>query len=164
MKLNTNLLIILFLALFTVSCSTDNEDVQFEESTELLVIPESKEIEIEIMELINNYRVSKGLNALNNNDIVKGKAFSHTDYMIKNNNVSHDNFFSRKNYLVNNVGAHTVSENVAYAYTSAESVVNAWIKSEGHRTNLEGDFTHFEVSAEQNAHGKWYYTNIFIKK
>lgn len=167
MKLPTNLLslpFLMFLMFFTVSCSTDNEEVQFEESSEVLIIPESKSIEIEIMELINEYRISKGLNALNNNNIVKGKAFSHTDYMIKNDNVSHDNFFSRKNYLVNNIGANKVSENVAYAYTSAQSVVNAWVRSEGHRKNLEGDFTHFEVSAEQNAEGKWYYTNIFIKK
>ncbi len=164
MKLSLNLLSLLFLALFSVSCSTDNEDIQYEDSTELLVIPESKDIEIEIMELINEYRISKGLNALGRNEIVKGKAFGHTDYMIESEQVSHNNFFSRKNYLVNNVGAYKVSENVAYAYTSAESVVNAWINSEGHRTNLEGDFTDFEVSAEQNQDGRWYFTNIFIKR
>lgn len=164
MKFKTNLLSLMFIALFTFSCSTDNAELEYEETNELLVIPESKDIEIEIMELINEYRLSKGLSVLNNNDVVKGKAYSHTEYMVKANNVSHDNFFSRKNYLVNNIGAATVSENVAYAYTSAQSVVNAWIKSDGHRKNIEGDFTDFEVSAEQNNEGKWYYTNIFIKR
>ena len=75
-----------------------------------------------------------------------------------------NNFFSRKNFLVNEIGANKVSENVAFAYTSAESVVRAWIKSDGHRQNIEGDFTEFEVSAEQNEEGKWYFTNIFIKR
>lgn len=165
MKLPINLLSLLFLALFTVSCSTENEGLQFEdEPYQELIIPESKEIEIEILELINQYRLDKGLTSLENNEVVKGKAFGHTDYMIKNDNVSHDYFFSRKNYLEENIGAYKVSENVAYAYTSAESVVKAWIKSDGHRMNIEGDFTHFGVSAEQNAEGKWYYTNIFIKR
>ena len=53
---------------------------------------------------------------------------------------------------------------MAYGYTQAESVVNAWLKSDSHRENIEGDFTNFDVSAEQNTDGDWYYTNIFIKK
>ena len=33
-----------------------------------------------------------------------------------------------------------------------------------HKENIEGDFTNFDVSAEKNAEGNWFYTNIFIKK
>jgi uncharacterized protein YkwD len=66
--------------------------------------------------------------------------------------------------LEQNANAKMVSENVAYAYSTAQSVVNAWINSDSHRENIEGDFTDFEVSAEQNKEGKWYYTNIFIKR
>ena len=84
--------------------------------------------------------------------------------MVEVDNVSHDNFFQRKNSLVQNASATKVSENVAYAFSSAESVVNAWLNSEGHRANIEGDFTDFDVSAEKNIEGKWYFTNIFIKK
>lgn len=164
MKLTNNLLMVLLIAFLSLSCSEDNNEIQYEDSLTIIDIPESKTIEIEIMELINNYRISQGLNSLNNHNIVKGQAYSHTDYMIRENNVSHHNFFSRKNFLVNNTGANRVSENVAYGYTSAQSVVNAWIKSDGHKGNIEGDFTDFEVSAEQNAEGKWYYTNIFIKR
>ena len=58
----------------------------------------------------------------------------------------------------------SVGENVAYAYSSARSLVNAWINSDSHRQNIEGDYTDFEVSAEQNKEGKWYYTNMFIKR
>ena len=63
-----------------------------------------------------------------------------------------------------NAGALNVGENVAYAYSSAQSVVNAWLNSPSHRSNIEGDFTDFDISAEQNEDGKWYYTNIFIKR
>ena len=84
--------------------------------------------------------------------------------MVDKDEVSHDNFYKRSNYLKANAGAKKVSENVAYGYSRAESVVNAWIKSDSHRKNIEGDFTNFNISAEKNDEGKWYYTNIFIKK
>ena len=84
--------------------------------------------------------------------------------MIEQNQVSHDNFYERKTFLTANTGAKAVSENVAYGFTSAQSVVNAWLNSEGHKQNIEGNFSDFDISAEKNADGKWYYTNIFIKK
>ncbi len=165
MKSFFNLLIVLSLLVFTTSCSKDSiDDNTGEVSNQNIIIPESKVIEIEIMELINAYRINEGLSVLNNNTIIKGQAFSHTDYMITKDNVSHDNFFTRKSYLVNTIGAQVVTENVAYGFTNAQSVVNAWLNSEGHKENIKGDFTDFEISAEQNEDGKWYYTNIFVKK
>ncbi|TYA56374.1 CAP domain-containing protein [Formosa maritima] len=152
------------LALFTFSCSTDSLDETSNSVNTNIIVPETKIIEIEIVELINDYRISLGLNPLNNMDVIKSQAFSHTDYMIEHDNVSHDNFYQRRNYLVSNVGANTVSENVAYGFTSAESVVNAWINSDSHRENIIGDYTDFDISADQNSEGKWYYTNIFVKK
>ena len=97
-------------------------------------------------------------------DIIKAQAYNHTEYMVIENQVSHDNFFERSNYLKANAGAKYVSENVAYGYTKAETVVNAWLKSDAHRKTIEGDFTHFDISAEQNSEGRWFYTNIFINK
>lgn len=165
MKLSTKLPFLALLLLFTFSCSTNSfEDEMPSISKEELVIPESKSIEVQILELINNHRLSKGLNPLKGMTLIKSTAHSHTDYMVDTQKVSHDNFFARSNFLKHNAGAQRVSENVAYGFTKAQSVVNAWIKSEGHRENIEGDFTNFEISAEQDAEGKWYYTNIFIKK
>ncbi len=148
------------------SCTTDNANIEDNLSeTELKIVSiEAKSIELEILNLINKHRESKGLNTLNNMPIIKSVAYSHTDYMADKDVVSHDNFFIRSNYLKSNIGAKQVSENVAYGYTSAESVVNAWIRSEGHKANLEGDYTNFDISAEKSLDGNWYYTNIFIKK
>ena len=84
--------------------------------------------------------------------------------MIDKNKISHDFFYERKAYLTKNTNAVGVGENVAYGYSSAKSVVNAWIKSKGHKENIEGDFTHFDVTAEKSADGKWFFTNIFVKK
>jgi uncharacterized protein YkwD len=164
MKLLTKLPILALLAVLSFSCTTDSIDDKAEDIQLSLVTPESKTIEVEILELINNHRLSLGLNPLADMSLVKSVAFSHTDYMVDNNVVSHDNFFKRSSYLKEKAGATYVSENVAYGYTSAESVVRAWLKSEGHKANIEGDFTNFDVSAEENEEGRWYYTNIFIKK
>lgn len=145
------------------SCSTERMEDTID-TTALLVIPEAKQIEIEIMELINNHRISAGLSALSDHNTVKAVAYTHTDYMIEVANVSHDNFYQRKQSLEANADAHRVTENVAYGFSSANSVVNAWLNSPNHKQNIEGDFTDFDVSAEQNNEGKWYFTNIFIKR
>lgn len=164
MKLLKKLPLLALLAILTFSCTTDSIDEKADALVENLVVPPTKEIETKILELINNHRLSKGLDPLNDLTIVKSVAFSHTDYMVDKDEVSHDNFYTRSNYLKANAGAKKVSENVAYGYSKAESVVNAWIKSDSHRKNIEGDFTNFNISAEKNDEGKWYYTNIFIKK
>lgn len=164
MKLFTKLPMLALLAFLSFSCTTDSLDDKADAIELSLITPETKTIETEILELINNHRLSLGLNALSDMTLVKSVAYSHTDYMVDNNEVSHANFYKRSDYLKVHAGAVKVSENVAYGYSSAESVVRAWLKSEGHRANIEGDFTNFDLAAEQNNEGKWYYTNIFIKK
>ncbi len=164
MKAITYLPMMALMAFLTFSCSTEDFPEESINQSELLNPPAPKVIEIEILERINNHRINAGLNPLNSLNIVKSVAFTHTDYMVVTNQVSHDNFYQRRNSLMQNASAIKVSENVAYAYSSAEAVVNAWINSDSHRENIEGDYTDFEISAEQNEDGKWYYTNIFIKR
>lgn len=156
--------IMALVALLTFSCSTESFPEETIDTMSLPVPPAAKQIEIEILELINSHRINTGLTPLMNHNIIKAVAYTHTDYMVASNSVGHDNFFQRKNSLIQNASATKVSENVAYAFNSAESVVNAWLNSDGHRQNIEGDFTDFDISAEQNDEGKWYFTNIFIKK
>lgn len=146
------------------SCATETSIDDQIEAMNLPTAPEAKQIEIEIMELINAYRINEGLIPLNDHNTVKAVAFTHTDYMRAVNNVSHDNFFQRKQSLQANANANIVSENVAYGFNSAQSVVNAWINSPNHRDTIEGDYTDFDVSAEQNNEGQWYFTNIFINR
>lgn len=152
------------LAVLTFSCSADEFHEDKIDQTELRDAPAPKLIELEILELINNYRLEANLTPLNNLSIIKSVASTHTDYMVAVNKVNHDNFFQRKSSLVQYASATKVTENVAYAYSTAESVVNAWLSSPGHKANIEGDFTDFDISAERNSEGKWYFTNIFIKR
>ncbi len=164
MKFKMYLPIMALTAMLSFSCTSEDLSNETLDSMSLPSAPVAKSIEIEILELLNAHRISIGLPTLSNHGVIKAVAFTHTDYMVEVDNVSHDNFYQRKNSLMNNANASKVSENVAYAYSSAESVVNAWLNSDGHRQNIEGDFTDFDISAEQNANGQWYYTNIFMKR
>ena len=164
MKLLTKLSLATAIALSLFSCSPESLDDKADALIVNEAIPSDKTIEIEILEIINNHRLSEGLKPLQSMKIIKSTAFTHTDYMVDTQTVSHANFFTRSNYLKSNAGAKNVSENVAYGYSSAESVVNAWMRSDAHKKNIEGDFTDFGVSAEKDIDGRWYFTNIFIKK
>lgn len=147
---------VLLMLLIVVSCSSSDDSN--------MLMYEEKSMDTEILELLNQYRSSKGLSVLLELDIIKTQTHAHTAYMISKAKISHDNFSDRNAYLQKNANAKGVSENVASGYNTAQSVVNGWLNSEGHRKNIEGNYTHFNVSSKQNASNKWYYTNIFIKQ
>ena len=148
------------------SCSPDstNEDSIDVNIKENSYVPQANEFEILVLELINEHRISLGLNALQNMSVIKAQAYGHTDYMIEKNQVSHDNFYLRAKNLKAEADAVAVGENVAYGYNSPEALVNAWLNSEGHKVVIEGNYTHFDISAEKNENDRWYFTNIFIRK
>ena len=100
-------LVICALLSFT-SCSTENLNEEEALNTDLLTVPQAKPLEIEILEIINDYRITNGMNALSNNGTVKAVAYTHTDYMVEVSNVSHDNFYVRKQSLQQNENAQIV--------------------------------------------------------
>jgi uncharacterized protein YkwD len=120
--------------------------------------------ELEALASINLYRVSIGLNKLQQNNYISYKSEEHNNYMIKNNSVNHNGFVARSENIMKVLGAKSVAENIAYNYKTIQGALDAWIRSPGHKKNLEGDFTHFGISIRENAEGKKYYTNIFVKK
>lgn len=163
-KIALKIILLTLVSTFLFSCSKDDsEEMQLAERNQINVSYSG--IETEIISLINNYRSEKGLSTLNTFNIVSSEAESHTNYMIEKGEVSHANFGRRFQNLVNYADAKSVAENVAYGYSSAQAVVNAWLNSEGHRKNIENpEFTDFGISTESNNEGRNYFTNIFIKR
>ena len=106
MKLFSKMPLMVLLGVFTLfSCSTDSFDDNVDALEISLVDTQTKAIELEILDLINEHRLSLGLNSLEDMSIVKSVAYSHTDYMVDNDIVSHDNFYTRSDYLKSNIGA-----------------------------------------------------------
>lgn len=165
---NTKLLCLIFLCVFSFSsCTKDSisSDKNANLKTANLVdVFAYSEIELDILTAVNDYRKSKGLNILKRVDEITLQAESHTVYMVEKNVVNHDNFNVRFANLVDEIGAKSVSENVGFGYSTANAVVRAWLESEGHLANIEGDFTHFGVSVEKDTNGKNYFTNIFVRR
>ena len=83
--------------------------------------------------------------------------------MIEQSKISHDNFSQRSKFLKDNTSAIMVAENVAFGYNSAENVVKAWLNSPSHKATIEGAYNYFDISAEQNPNGTWFFTNMFIR-
>jgi len=144
-----------------ISCSSDSSEVTAPIVEEFAY----SDTEIDLMNKINNHRASQGLSELQPINHVSFKSAEHNDYMIKNDVVGHHLFEQRANNIKQVLGAVRVSENIAYNYHSNSGVLNAWLMSEGHKENIEGDYTHFGISIKINpANGRKYYTNIFMKR
>lgn len=121
--------------------------------------------ETHLVDLINNYRTTHGLNALQIVNHVSFKSQEHNNYMITNKVVNHDLFTERSNNIIQVLGATHVGENIAYNFTTSEGALFAWLQSPGHKENLDGDYTHVGISITINPeNGKKYYTNMFMKK
>jgi uncharacterized protein YkwD len=156
----------LVLVLTLVSCSSDSsEDLTIPTEAISVAKYDYSADELELLDVINEYRESIGLNSLQPVEYVSYKSEEHNEYMISKNEINHDFFHERAENIMAVLGASKVNENVAYNYSSASSVLHAWLNSPGHKANIEGNFTHFGASIRINPEtGKKYYTNIFIKK
>jgi len=153
-----------FIAIFTMlACSSDSADTLDENPNPVSENNSMTPFEVEILQLINNHRTSSGLILLTPNETAYAIALEHTNYMIEQGQISHDNFSERSEDLVQQLSAQRVGENVASGYATAESVVQAWLDSSGHRRNIEGDFTHTAIVVRKNSNGRYYYTNVFYR-
>ena len=149
------------------SCSTESSDETTPVEASNYVVDNNyaySPIELEVAERINQYRASKGLNPLEKINHISNVAEDHDAYMISVNTLTHALFAQREDNLKATLGAVSVGENIAYNYSTAQSVVDAWLASPSHKANIEGNYTHYGISVRENEAGKKYFTNLFIRK
>ena len=165
MKAKLLRVLLLVAIVFTMnSCSSDSDESTSTENSNQRVMSYIYDAsELEAMQIINDYRLSVGLNALQQINHISYKSEEHDNYMITNNVVNHNNFVARSENLISVLGARRVGENVAYNYNTSKAAVTAWLNSPSHKENIVGDYTHFGIAIKINADGKKYYTNIFAK-
>lgn len=166
--LKRNLLAVVLLCLVITSCS--KEDSAEEQAAKYdidlaLVQMNDRQMSERILELVNNYRDSLGLSSLQmDTKYASAFAVDHTQYMIDKEQINHDNFGYRSEGIKYHDNAEVVGENVAYGFETAEKVVNAWLKSEGHRENIEGNYTHSGFGIMKSDEGRTYFTQLFYRK
>ncbi|BBH68907.1 hypothetical protein ACTI_55920 [Actinoplanes sp. OR16] len=121
-------------------------------------------LQTEINRLINVERTSRGCAALKTDAKLTTAARGHSAWMAQTGAFSHtgrgnSNFVARSKAA----GYTTPSaENIAWGYRTAKQVVDGWMKSPGHRTNiLNCKSTTVGVGAVFSANGTPYYTQDF---
>lgn len=159
--------IILILLLTMTSCTKDSLSNEQEDFSIDLTLARQNDSQFaqEVLVLINEHRVSIGLDLLTlGSEFSCAYAVEHTNYMIGLSEINHDNFHTRSAALQSE-GAQQVGENVAYGYSSAENVVNAWLNSTSHRDNIEGNYTYSSFGIiKSDDNNTYYFTQLFYKE
>lgn len=136
--------------------------------------PVNSAIENDIIVRVNLERTSRGLTPLVIDDALNFAAASHSTDMAQRSNVIGANAAHQHTLLgtllptplsrIDYAGFEWQSwgENIAYGYTSAATVMQAWMNSSGHRANiLNPNFTRIGVGVRANASGTLFYTQNF---
>ncbi len=142
---NLSFIVVVLLGLVFTSCSKEEmieEKVQITMPDLAIANETDWDLAYKILGYINDFRTNMGLEPLSMETTINtALAVSHSEYMEEQERISHDNFIERATVL-GSQGAQAVGENVAFGYSSAQEVVNAWINSPSHRDVLEGNYTH----------------------
>ncbi|AXT58301.1 CAP domain-containing protein [Aquimarina sp. MMG015] len=149
------------IATIIVSCSSEDDSINSNINTDELT--NETNISDDILALVNQHRQSLGLSTLSKNNTAEQLAIDHTKYMISIEEINHDNFNQRGNILGDEENATGTAENVARFYSDAQSVVDGWLNSTGHRENIEGNYMYTGISAIKDENGRYYYTQLFYR-
>src|SRR3954466_7706476 len=90
----------------------------------------------ETLNLINSYRVSRGLSPLISSDALQALARQHSRFQATRNTLSHEGFRQRSAQAKAAGMSVVCAENVGYNYRTAQQLFLGWRNSAVHRTNL----------------------------
>jgi uncharacterized protein YkwD len=123
-------------------------------------------IETEILDQVNRHRQSKGLNALVMQTAISEEAANHSRNMANRKTpFGHDGFDGRVKKISQKItGLKAWAENVAFGQLDAKGVVTNWLKSPGHRKNIEGKYTMTGIGVVKAGDGTLFFTQIFASK
>ncbi|HEY9649405.1 MAG TPA: CAP domain-containing protein, partial [Coleofasciculaceae cyanobacterium] len=125
-------------------------------------------MEQSVHQQINQYRQSRNLPPLTLNAQITEQARLHSADMASGRvPFSHNGFDGRVRAIARSISYRSAAENVAYnqGYSNpGEQAVQGWLKSTGHRQNIEGNYDLTGIGITKNAKGEYYFTQIFIKR
>ncbi len=118
-----------------------------------------------ILRLLNQDRLQKGLTPLTSNPLEAAVAAQHSADMASGKTpFGHQGAPSRMDAIQKQLGPlQGFAENVAFGQSSAQEVVDEWLHSKIHKQNIEGDFTLTGIGMAQDANGRLYFTEVFTR-
>lgn len=136
----------LFLVLLIASPDFANEEVSQDSNQGIL-----KKVESEVVRLTNQFRARFGRSQLKVDSRLVETSRRHCKWMTRVQRMVHSRLF-----------APVCAENIAKGQRSAQQVVNAWIRSAGHRANLlRTSHKSIGVAAYQTPGGTIYWCQQF---
>jgi len=118
----------------------------------------------EILKYVNEDRNKHNLPALQMNSIESQLAEKHSRDMATGKvKFGHDGFNSRAKTIQKALGSIEIGENVASGPMTAREVVDGWLKSPGHKKNIEGNFILTGIGYAHDKKGDIYFTQIFSR-
>lgn len=118
-----------------------------------------------IIQLTNQERTRRGLRPLTKNGSLTSAAMLHVGNMVKQNKMEHILDGKRVGDRLDFVGYQyqLCGENIAQGHRTAQAVVQAWMKSPGHRANiLKPGYTEIGVATEVHPRTKEpFYCQVF---
>lgn len=124
----------------------------------------------EVNKVVNEYRVSNGMEALKMQKELNDIAFDHSRRMAKGEIAfSHLDFHDRVNKIDKyaNIPYHTAENLYAHAIAPSKlpaAALKGWYNSKGHKKNMDGAFLHTGIGVCRSASGEYFITQVFVGK
>lgn len=125
------------------------------------------ELERQIFEKVNQYRVQRGMRALRIDPRIAVQARAHSRAMADRRvPFGHYNFKQRARQVDRIISSRRVSENVAYIFSHndpAKRAFEGWLRSESHRRAIEDNFSITGIGVAMGDRGALYFTQIYVR-
>lgn len=130
-------------------------------------IDDIKALENEVIRLVNAERAKRGLQTLTANWQLSRVARYKSQDMIDKNYFDHQSpTYGSPFVMIDNFGikCSAAGENIAYGARTAQEVMDMWMNSYGHRSNiLSPAYNQIGVGVAKKSNGTLYWTQMFIK-
>lgn len=121
--------------------------------------------EQEVWALVNEARAANGLDALEYDYTLAEAAGKRAQELVELfDHVRPDGTFCYTVLDEFGIEYWGVGENIASGFTTADSVMNAWLNSPGHYMNIMGDYSHIGVGHYVDSYGYEHWVQLFISK
>lgn len=125
------------------------------------------ELERQIFERVNDYRVQRGLRSLRMDSRISVQARAHSQSMALHQiPFGHTDFKRRVRQVDRIISSRRVSENVAYIFSHndpAKRAFEGWLKSPAHRRAIEDNFSITGIGVAIGDRGAVYFTQIYLR-
>lgn len=127
--------------------------------------PDVAALELNILQLVNDYRKTQGLNALREEAVITQQCRWHSKSMARRGEPNHGRFDLRVQEIEKTILCASAKENVAAVMGRndiAAAALEGWLKSDEHRETILGPFDLTGVGAARDSSGTYYFTQIFV--